>query len=204
VTRTVDHIRRAEILERITAYVIEHGFTDLSLRPLARAVDLSPRTLLYHFGSKEEIVVAVLDRVRQRQLTIFERLRRTELSAPGAMCRAAWTYMMMPEILPILRLFFETYATALREPQRFPGFLERAIEDWLSFLADPLLRAGVSRRRARTLATIVLAGYRGFMLDFAATGDAERIGRAVDAWADALEASMPANARKGRAHAQEA
>jgi AcrR family transcriptional regulator len=204
VTRTVDLVRRAEILDRVAAYVIEHGFTDLSLRPLARAVDLSPRTLLYHFGSKEEIVVAVLDRIRQRQLVVFERLRRTGLSTPGAICRAAWEYMTTPEVMPMLRLFFETYTTALREPARFPGFLERAIEDWLAFLADPLLRAGVSRKRSRTVATIVLAGYRGFMLDFAATGDRERIGRAVDAWVEALEALMPVNTRKGRMHAQEA
>jgi AcrR family transcriptional regulator len=204
VTRTVDLVRRAEILDRITSYVMEHGFAELSLRPLARAVALSPRALLYHFGSKEEIVTAVLDRIRQRQLAMFERLRRSKLSTPGAICRAAWTYMTMPDVMPMLRLFFETYAAALREPKRFPGFLDRAIEDWLTFLGDPLIRAGVARKRARTVATVVLAGYRGFMLDFAATGDGERIGRAVEAWGKALETLMPSKAGKGRKYAEEA
>ena len=186
-TRTVDLERREELLARVSAYVAEHGLAGLSLRPLADAVGLSPRTLLYHFGSKEAMVVAVLRSVRARQLAIFDRMRRSEVTTPGAICRAAWAYMSDPAIGPLLRLFFETYALALRDPNRFPGFLEGAVEDWLAFLAEPLLASGMSPERARVVATIVLAGYRGFMLDFVATADAKRIGAALDAWVEALD-----------------
>ena len=186
-TRPVDHEGRAALLERITAYVVEHGLTDLSLRPLAKAVGSSPRMLLYHFGSKEAIVTAVLAGVRQRQLVIFDQLRRSELRTPAAICRAAWTYMTMPEILPLLRLFFETYALALQEPQRFPGFFDGAVEDWLQFLSDPACKGIADRKRARTIATVILAGYRGFMLDYVATQDRERIGAALEAWSTSLE-----------------
>ncbi len=187
-TRTVDLERREELLERVRAYVAQHGLAGLSLRPLAEAIGSSPRTLLYHFGSKEAMVIAVLRSVRARQLAIFDRMRRSEITTPGAICRAAWAYMTDPSIGPVLRLFFETYALALRDPKRFPGFLEGAVEDWLAFLAEPLLASGMPRERARIVATIVLAGYRGFMLDFAATGDINRIGAALDAWVDALDA----------------
>jgi AcrR family transcriptional regulator len=190
-TRTVDHRRRAELMNGISAYVLEHGMAELSLRPLADAVGVSPRTLLYHFASKEAIVTTVIERIRRRQLAMFDELRRSELPGPGAICRAAWTYMSMAEVRPMLRLFFETYALALRNPERFPGFLDRAVEDWLAFLAEPHLAAGVEPQHARRIATIVLAGYRGFMLDFAATGDRERIGGAVDAWAAAIDAIAP-------------
>lgn len=200
-TRTVDLAHRSDVLDRISSYVVKHGLTGLSLRPLARSVGLSPRTLLYHFGSKEAIVMAVLERIRAQQQVVFDQLRRSELSTPTAICKAAWEYMTTLEILPMLRLFFETYALALRSPQRFPGFLKGAVEDWLIFLATPHLAAGASRKRARTVATVVLAGYRGFMLDFVATGDRARIGAAVDAWADSLQALMP---KKGKTHAQSA
>lgn len=187
-TRTVDLERRDELLARVSTYVAEHGLADLSLRPLAEAVGSSPRTLLYHFGSKEAMVIAVLRSVRARQLAVFDRMRRSEMTTPGAICRAAWAYMTDPSIGPLLRLFFETYALALRDPKRFPGFLEGAVEDWLAFLAEPLLASGMPAERARIVATIVLAGYRGFMLDFAATADTKRIGAALDAWVDALDA----------------
>ncbi|HUA07803.1 MAG TPA: TetR/AcrR family transcriptional regulator [Candidatus Acidoferrales bacterium] len=148
-TRPVDLESRAALLERVSAYVVEHGLAGLSLRPLAKAVGSSPRMLLYHFGSKEAIVTAVLRGIRERQLAMFDQLRRSELSTPAAICRAAWAYMRTPAILPMLRLFFETYALALREPQRFPGFLTGAVEDWLQFLSDPACkgRTATSARR---------------------------------------------------------
>jgi AcrR family transcriptional regulator len=201
VTRKIDLEHRSAVLDRISAYVVRRGLIRLSLRPLAKAVGLSPRTLLYHFGSKEAIVAAVIDRIRQRQQAMFEQLRRSEVSTPGAICRAAWTSMTAPQVMPMLRLFFETYALALRTPKRFTGFLERAVEDWLEFLAAPMLAQGAEPERARTIATVVLAGYRGFMLDFVATGDRTRIGSAVDAWVDSLESLMP---EKGDDRAQPA
>ncbi|HTW84660.1 MAG TPA: TetR/AcrR family transcriptional regulator [Candidatus Sulfotelmatobacter sp.] len=190
-TRTVDLANRSKLLERVAAYVLDHGLADLSLRPLAEAVESSPRTLLYHFGSKERIVAAVLRGIRERQQALFARLGG-EQTTPVAICRAAWAYMSDPAVGPALRLFFETYALALRAPERFPGFLEGAVEDWLRFLAAPLLAQGMEPARARAFATVVLGGYRGFMLDYAATGDAERVGAAIDLWSAALHALEPA------------
>ncbi len=198
-TRTIDYGHRSEILDRASAYVLEHGLAELSLRPLARAVGISPRTLLHHFGSKEAIVAAVIRRLRERQLSVFAELRRREFDTPSAVCKAAWAYMTAPAVMPMLRLFFETYALALRDPQRFPGFLDGAVEDWLAFLSAPLCTAGLDRTRARAIATIVLAGYRGFMLDFAASQDRSRIGNALDLWAESLNVLFP---QKGETHAQ--
>jgi len=186
-TRTVDLANRAELLERVAEYVVANGVSELSLRPLGAAVGVSPRTLLYHFGSKEAIVTAVFGYLRAAQIAIFEELKRSEVSTPGAACRAAWGYMSAPDMAPKLKLFFETYALAVRDPARFPGFLEGAIDDWLAFLSSPLCARGLDAARARTVATIVLAGYRGFMLDYVATRDRARIGPALDAWVDALD-----------------
>ncbi|HTU71058.1 MAG TPA: TetR/AcrR family transcriptional regulator [Candidatus Baltobacteraceae bacterium] len=185
-SRTVDLERRGALLERVANYVLKHGLAELSLRPLADAVDTSPRMLLYHFGSKEEMVTAVLREIRERQLALFDRLRRDNLTSPAAVCKAVWTYMSDRRSASMLKLFFETYALALRNPQAFPGFLEGAVEDWLCFLAEPLCSEGATPKRARTIATIILATYRGFMLDLAATGDRARIGRALDVWAESM------------------
>jgi AcrR family transcriptional regulator len=187
-SRTVDRERRARLLERISAYVVAHGLADLSLRPLGEAVGLSPRTLLYHFGSKEQIVVAVLAALRARQQALFARMAGSELRSPVAICRAAWAHVSDPEVGPMMRLFFETYALALRDPDRFAGFFEGAVEDWLRFLAAPLVAEGMPEERARAHATVVLAGYRGFLLDYVATGDAARVGAAIDLWSEALHA----------------
>ena len=65
----------SELLELAYEYVLEHGVADLSLRPLAAAVNSSPRVLLFLFGSKAELVQAILARARDDELTLLDRVR---------------------------------------------------------------------------------------------------------------------------------
>jgi AcrR family transcriptional regulator len=48
-------------------WVIEHGLADMSLRRLAAGLEVSHRTLLYHFGSKDELFQAILRAARTRE-----------------------------------------------------------------------------------------------------------------------------------------
>jgi AcrR family transcriptional regulator len=68
--------RRAELLELAYQYAVQHGRTDLSLRPMAAAIGSSPRVLLYLFGSKDGLVRALLGRARADELTMLAALRR--------------------------------------------------------------------------------------------------------------------------------
>ena len=46
---------------------------------------------------------------------------------------------------------------------------------------------GASKREARKRATVVLAGFRGFLLDLCATRERARIDGAVEAWIQSLD-----------------
>ena len=186
-TRTVDFESRARLLERVTDYIVKHGLHDLSLRPMAEAVESSPRMLLYHFGSKEELVATVLRSIRARQMAMFDNIRRSGIFTPAAVCGAAWAMISEPAFAPSMQLFFEAYSIALRDRERFPGFLEAAVADWIAFLSEPLIAGGMSKADARAQATLILATYRGFMLDLAATGDRKRISAAFEKWIDNVE-----------------
>jgi AcrR family transcriptional regulator len=188
--RTADDQRRVELLERIVDYVMENGLSDLSLRPLGEAVETSPRVLLYYFGSKEQLVTAVLVGAGERQRAIFDRLPRNAASYRETVT-AAWRAMSAPEHAPVFRLFFEVYGLSLQDPERFPGFLQRAVNVWLDYLEPSALRDGYSKADARAIATVILAGYRGFLLDLCTTGERRRIDRAVELWIAALD-SIPA------------
>ncbi len=187
-----DDRRRDELLELIVDYVTANGLADLSLRPLASAVGSSPRVLLYYFGSKEELIGEVLDTARARQRAIFATLPR-DAASYGQTIRAAWAVMSAPEHEPVFRLFFEVYGLALQDRKRFAAFLRGAVGDWLAFLEAPALRDGYSAPDARAIATVILAGFRGFLLDLCATGERARIARAVELWIVALDA-IPAPA----------
>ncbi|HJY85928.1 MAG TPA: TetR/AcrR family transcriptional regulator [Candidatus Acidoferrales bacterium] len=186
--RTANRQRPVELLDAIVDHLATHGVAELSLRPLAKAVGSSPRVLLYYFGSKQGMVVKALARLRERQRTVYGRMKAASLASPAEACRAIWKQMTAPESEPLFRMFFEAYAMALRHPRRFASFLDAAIEDWLEFLAAPLIRKGHAESEARAHATIVLAGFRGFLLDYCASRDRQRLDRAVDLWLQALEA----------------
>lgn len=185
--RTANERRPVELLDAIVDHLRSKGVAELSLRPLARAVGSSPRVLLYYFGSKDELVVKALERLRERQRDAWAKLRSTPFDSPGAACRAIWREMSAPSSEPLFRLFFEAYSLALRHRRRFGAFLRTAVEDWLQFLAAPLRRSGVAESEARAHATVVLAGFRGFMLDYCASRDRGRVDRAVEIWLQALD-----------------
>jgi AcrR family transcriptional regulator len=171
VSRTADEARRAELLDRAVDYVCRHGLGELSLRPLAKAVGSSPRVLLYYFGSKEALVVEIIRRGRVRQQAMMMELK-PKSRAPGDVARALWKEWSKPEWESLTRLSFEVYVMALNDPDRFPGFLDASINEWLTAL----------RECTTTEATILIAGFRGFLLDLLATHDRARVDRAVDRW----------------------
>ncbi|MDP9106092.1 MAG: hypothetical protein M3N49_09175 [Candidatus Eremiobacteraeota bacterium] len=73
--------------------------------------------------------------------------------------------------------------------------MKRAVEDWLDYLEPSALADGHTSRDARAIATVLLAGYRGFLLDLCATRDRQRISRAVDVWIAVLDAIPPPQPR---------
>ncbi len=185
-TRKADEANRSQLLDRVVAYAFVNGVASLSLRPLAKNLGVSPASLLYHFGSKEELTVEILKHAGDRQRELFASMRTREGETAADVCREVWRIVSAPKARPLFRLFFEVYGLALVDPKRFPGFFPAAISNWLDFLEPAYVRGGMSAADARVHATIVLAGFRGFLLDLCATGDTKRIGRAVVRWIDTV------------------
>jgi AcrR family transcriptional regulator len=161
--------REVELLEAAYGYVLEHGLTDLSLRPLAAAIGSSPRVLLYLFGSKDDLVRALLARARRDELAVLDRLR----TGPGSLVdagEAVWGWLRDPAHRPLLRLWAEVYARSLVEPGGpWGGFAETTVRDWLDVVASAAPAADEVRR------TALVAVLRGCLLDLLATGDEARV-----------------------------
>jgi AcrR family transcriptional regulator len=164
--------RRHELLELAYEYVLEHGVADLSLRPLAAAIGSSPRVLLFLFGSKADLVQALLARAREDELALLERVR----AAGGDLTTVAaevWRWLTASEHRGLLTLWVEGYARSLIDPDGpWGGFAAATVADWLEVLAQ----TGAGEAEA----TLVLAVLRGALLDLLATGDAKRTAGAVD------------------------
>lgn len=174
--------RRDELLERAYDYVLDRGLADMSLRPLAVAIGSSPRVLLFLFGSKDELVRALLGRARDDELALLEKIRaegegRFDLAQTAY---ATWRWLAAEDHRNLLRVWVESYAKSLVDPDGpWAGFARSTVHDWLALLAEAQ-PAGQRRTRAATSQrTLVLAGLRGALLDLLATGDTARTTRAI-------------------------
>jgi AcrR family transcriptional regulator len=182
VTRKADQANRSQLLDKIVSYAFANGVASLSLRPLAKELGVSPALLLYHFRSKEELTVEILKHAGDSQRRLFGSLRTRPDASPLDVCTEVWRVIGARESRPLFRLFFEVYGLALVDPGRFPNFFPGAITNWLDALEPAYVRDGLSPSDARVRATVVLAGFRGFLLDLCATDDDERVGLAVARW----------------------
>jgi AcrR family transcriptional regulator len=179
---------RAELLEKIVDYVLVHGLADLSLRPLATAVASSPRMLLYHFGSKDELVAAVIEETRRRHAELLAAWyeRSAEHDARTLLLRA-WQWLTAPRHDRLLRLLFETYGLALQDRKKHAVFSRTAVNDWIAPFARTLEREGFAAERAAALGTLLVGVVRGLLLDVLATGDRARVDRAFRSFINAIE-----------------
>jgi AcrR family transcriptional regulator len=166
--------RQAKLLDEVADYILSNGLAGLSLRPLAATIDTSPRMLLYFFGSKERLIAQTLARIRTRQQLDFRRAvsRSSSADREGLLLRE-WKSWSSPRRENYLRLFFEVYGLALQNRERFPGFLEGAVGEWLT-LVERAFAVAVARAHAQALATLALAAVRGLQLDLLATGQRSR------------------------------
>lgn len=162
---------RKRLLDSCTDYSLERGLPD-RLEPLARAAGTSTRMLIYHFGTRDQLLREILGQARQRQLTAFTDLIRLRPDEPYPTTLArAWSAISGPEGEPYLRMFSRLHDTA-GEPL-WPGFRRSATTDWLAPLEDGMRSLGRPE-----LATVVLAVIRGLLMDLDATGDAARTDQA--------------------------
>ena len=180
--------RRTELIESAYAFALEHGMGDLSLRPLARAIGSSASVLIYLFGSKDDLVRALLTRARADELAFIDRLTadQGDHDLPRTVVRT-WTWLTDPAHRGVLTLWAEAYSRSLLDPDGpWSDFARSTVDDWLRLLA-----AAQPPRRRRTQAglaerTLALAVLRGCLLDLLATGDVVRTGSAVRRYLDLI------------------
>jgi AcrR family transcriptional regulator len=173
--RSPDLERRGALLGAVVDAVAAGGIGDRSLRDVAAAVGTSHRMLLHHFGSREELMLAIVDEVERRQMGVLDELP----ADPAQGFVAMWADVRQPERRPFERLFFECYARGVQGEQPFAGMLPGAVDTWLQRVA-----ATGGDEIDPASARLGLAVIRGLLLDLVATGDEAGVDAAARAFAD--------------------
>ena len=180
--RQRDGDRRAELLEKLIEAAGTGGIGSRSLRDIAEAVGTSHRMLLHHFGSRDELLLAIVEEVERRQMTTLAQLP----ADPGAAFSAMWADLRRPAQRPFERLFFECYARAAQGEEPFAAMVPAAVEGWLDAV-DEVSGGAVDPAFAR----LGLAVSRGLLLDLVATSDDAGVDAAAAAFAELLARRNP-------------
>jgi AcrR family transcriptional regulator len=170
--RPADPSIRSRLRDQAVGYVMTHGIGDLALRPLAKALKTNARMLIYHFGSREGLMREILAGLREQESARVARWM-TSTRKPRTLpefLRWYWRRVSAPQARSAIRLVFELYALALRNPRDYPGVLEEPLAFW-----PKLVHAmGIPSEVDEVEATLLLASLRGLLLDLCATADRRR------------------------------
>jgi len=177
VARTPDLRRRRELLEAVFEEFAAGGVGDRSLRELAAAVGTSHRMLLHYFGSREDLLVAIVEEAERRQMALVPDLPMNPADGFAAM----WADLRRPELRRVERLFFECYARAAQGEKPFTRMVPGAVDDWLGEV-----ETNADAPYDRAMARLGLAVTRGLLLDLVATNDEAGVDAAARAFVSLL------------------
>ncbi len=175
--RTPDPQRRRQLLDALVDEYATGGVGDRSLREVAEAVGTSHRMLLHHFRSKEDLLVAIVEDVERRQMTLLPDLPTN----PADNFAAMWAHLSRPELRQAERLFFECYARASQGEKPFDRMVPGAVNGWLDEV-EAVADVPVDRAFAR----LGMAVVRGLLLDLVATDDDEGVNAAAEMFVSLL------------------
>jgi len=171
---TVDRIgsdRRTEILEAAIRVLARDGLAQASTRKLAAEAGINQATLLYHVGSKDELLLAVLREMMRQTREIAVAAAEEDLPLREAIANSLRAFWHHVEATPELQVMqYELTLYALRNPEaawlareQYRGYCE-VVE---GVLHEACERQGVTGAiPLDALARFIVGGLDGLILQF--------------------------------------
>lgn len=193
VARPEDPTRRPQLLQQLIEYFGDHRLSDLRIRSAAQFCGVSTQVLVYQFGTRDELVAAVVAEAERQMRAVAEEHIGAGV---GAALREFWSWTRQEQgAATLLGITVEWHVLERRTAQESAGAGDGAGDGarfwmgWIDLFADRLRRGGVNADRALAAATFLHGALLGLCLDYWTTGEVDRVGRAFDelaAHADAL------------------
>ncbi|OZD06968.1 TetR family transcriptional regulator [Rhodococcus sp. 06-235-1A] len=175
--RTQDLVRRSELLAGVVEYIADRGLAGLSLRPVADYLDTSSRMLIHYFGTKEAMLVAALETQRPVVSAMFADIDDVELLRERLW--EAWESNSEGASSRSTRVVLQVLAEAGIQGGPFLEYAQSATADIVRELAGSLRTIDPSHTDPEAVATILVSGVRGLLVDRLVTGDHDRVDRSA-------------------------
>lgn len=188
--------RKQVLIDQLIGYLVEHGVADLSLRPMANGIGTSARMLVFHFGSKQQLIGEVFVAMQDRLLASLARLRLepgpTRRRGRRPLLRVFWDWATAPENVGHLRLQYQLQVLAAHNPEVYARYLQPSAAAWV----EAVVAALPPGDRDPAFATVIVAVFDGLFLELMNTGDLARTTRAMDCFLTRAARRRPAGGRR--------
>ncbi|MEL7106122.1 MAG: TetR/AcrR family transcriptional regulator [Pseudomonadota bacterium] len=123
----------------MAGHVVENGLAGASLRPLAKAAGTSDRMLIYHFGSKDGLIDALLRCLAERFTQALDAALPPGHAPNRAACLAEITALMrQPQAAAFAHVWLDILAEAARGTTVFQTTAAAIIEGFLDWIVGRL------------------------------------------------------------------
>ena len=173
--------RRLVLLDGITESLFTRSIGEISFRSLAESLGVSTYTLVYHFGTREELLKAILESINERQSHALGLIDSDHSSVDSFIDHfsRAFAFMVDPENRQLQRIEFEAAMLGVMSPDLLP--IARGTFDlWLGIATDALRTLGLSDEQSTDSARFIVDAMYGLKYDLVLTGDTERVTRTFD------------------------
>ena len=146
----VSNERKVQIINAAEGVFTRKGFDQARMDDIAEETGLSKGTLYLYFKSKDELIIAILDKIFQREFQAFKNIDLNSMTATEAFM--LFTDTVMKDVKIILRLMpiaHEFLALAFRNK-----LVQNAFKIYLSHYMDvfiPIIQRGVNTGEFRQL-----------------------------------------------------
>lgn len=147
--------RRAELVDAIATIVLEHGLDALALRGLAARLSTSGRMLLYHFGTKDALVRAVLGRIAERMASLQHAAASGARESPGKFLHGMMQAALDPAQAPFLRVWTDVIVRAARDEAPYREIADQTVKTWLDWIVGRLSPSPDSEAMAAAVLSIM-------------------------------------------------
>ena len=178
-----DSESKETLLAKVLVFAARDGIADRSLREIAANVGTSHRMLLYHFGSREGLLAAIVGAMEAQQRAAMADM--AESGDPADLMLRLWKQVSSPELRPFVRLFFEVFALATRGTPGTGRLLAGLTSAWVDDAMAVAGRMGVPAEPAAMRLGVAVS--RGLLLDLLAGAPQAEVDAAYELFLKAYE-----------------
>jgi TetR/AcrR family transcriptional regulator, transcriptional repressor of bet genes len=159
--------RRAQIVEGLLSVMAEDGYERASIAAIARAADLAPGLLHYHFEKKQQILVALVERLaRDLERRVETRLERAGDDPRKRLFALVDAFVALDEDADprAVSAWVVIGAEAVRQPEvreLYAAALRRSLDTTRDVVTAALRAEEKSTRNATRIAAAILAAIEG-------------------------------------------